>query len=178
MTSLLLQIVILKAIILWWYLSGFSPPLKFFPCSQFHFPVFFMASIMNLRSLLDQGNLPLSNPFLYICFSSASTQLKSHSVIDGREFLTRAIPSVFPPQNVLRDLVVLFWCYLFIRPFCYVLSVSIFYSKIVLLPLLPVVGTFPFILHLHVGRILFRYFGRSYFVSIAWPCLGISLVFR
>ena len=41
------------------------------------------------------------------------------------------IPSVFLPQVLL----ILFPCYLYIWLFCFVLSILIFYSKIVLLPL-------------------------------------------
>ena len=66
-----------------------------------------------------------------------------------------------------------FPCYLSIQPFCYVLFITIFYSKIVLLPLHQVVCMSSCILLLVVGRILFIYFGLSCFNCITWSCLGI-----
>ena len=47
-------------------------------------------------------------------------------------------PSLCPPWDCLQVLVILFSSYKSIRYFSYVLSVPIFYSKIVLLPLHPV----------------------------------------
>ena len=86
------------------------------------------------------------------------------------------IPVVYPRQIHLWDLVIHFSCYLFNRPFYYVLSVPIFYSKIILLPLHPVVGLSSCILNLLVGRIFFSYFGISCFICIVWPCPGIFWV--
>ena len=57
------------------------------------------------------------------------------------------------------------------------LSVPIFYSKIVLLPLHLVIGFSLSILPLLVSRIFFHYFGMSCFVWIAWSCFGIFWVF-
>ena len=45
----------------------------------------------------------------------------------------------YNPQGLLRVLAILFSCYFSIRSFYYVLSVSIFYSKVILFSLLPVV---------------------------------------
>ena len=49
-----------------------------------------------------------------------------------------ASQGVCTPRSCLRVFVILFSSYLSTRPFCHVLSVSIFYSKIVLFPLYPV----------------------------------------
>ena len=66
-----------------------------------------------------------------------------------------------------------FPCYLSIWHFCYVLPVPVFFSKIVLLPLHPIIGlSWCFLLEI-VGKIFFRYFEMSYFVYIAGLCLGI-----
>ena len=56
-----------------------------------------------------------------------------------------------------------FSCYLSIQHFCS-------FCSHVLLLLHPFVGLSSCILHLLVGSIFFHYFGRSAFVSIAWPC--------
>ena len=88
-----------------------------------------------------------------------------------------AIPGVFPLHFHRRVLVILFLCYLSIWLFNYFLSVPIFYSKIVLLPLHPIVGMSTWILNFLVSRIFFRYFGMSNFVYIARPCHGIFQVF-
>ena len=63
-----------------------------------------------------------------------------------------------------------------IRNFYYVISVPIFYSKIVLLPLHPVVGMSSCILLLLFGGIFFRCFGKFCFVCIGIPCLVIFYV--
>ena len=83
--------------------------------------------------------------------------------------LLRAIPGTCPLPWVL---VILYPCYLFNQSFCYVLSVPISYSKIVLLPLHLVVGLF-----LLLGRFFFNYFGISRFVCIVWPSPAIFWVF-
>ena len=70
-----------------------------------------------------------------------------------------------------------FSIFLSIRPLCYVLSVSIFYSKIILLPLHPLVGLSSCILHLLVGIIFFRNFGISCFICIVWRCISIFWAF-
>ena len=41
---------------------------------------------------LNQGGLPLRHPFSYICFFYDSTQFKSQSVVDGREFFLNQNP--------------------------------------------------------------------------------------
>ena len=69
-----------------------------------------------------------------------------------------------------------FFPYVTIQCFCYVISVPISCSKIVLLPLHPVVDLPACILCRHVSRNFFRYFGRSCFNWNAWLCLGIFLV--
>ena len=71
-----------------------------------------------------------------------------------------------------------FSCYLSIWPFCYVHSVPIFYSKIILFPLHPVVDLSLWILLQQLVRwIFFCYFSRSWFVCIASPCSNIFWVF-
>ena len=90
--------------------------------------------------------------------------------------MLRAILGLYQPQGLLRVFVILFSYHLSIQPFCYVLSVSIFYSKIVLLPLHPVVGFYSCILHLLVGIVFYCYFGMSCFVCIIWSYLGIFWV--
>ena len=78
---------------------------------------------------------------------------------------------VCSPQGLLCVQVILFSSDLSIQPVCYAFSVPIFYSKIVLLPLHPIVGMSSCSLHLLFGRVFFRYFGLFYFVS---HCLAIS----
>ena len=58
-------------------------------------------------------------------------------------------------------------CYLVIQLFCYVLSVSIFYSKIVLFILHSIVDLSLCTFHQPVGRIFVCYFGKFCFVCIA-----------
>ena len=55
-------------------------------------------------------------------------------------------------------------------PFCYVISVHIFYSKIVLLSFHSVVD-YPRAFSTHLHSPLFRYFGMTCFDSIAWLVL-------
>ena len=57
--------------------------------------------------------------------------------------------------------------------FCYVLFVSLFCLRIVLLACHPVIGMSSCILLLIVGRIFFRCFGMTSFFCIVWFCLGI-----
>ena len=64
-----------------------------------------------------------------------------------------------------------------IRPFCYVLLVSIFYSRIVQLLLHPVVGMCLCHLPQLVGRIFFHYFGMFCFVCIALTFVDVILIF-
>ena len=76
---------------------------------------------------------------------------------------------VFPLSGFLRNLRILLSFCLSIRFFRYVFwGVAIFESKIVRFLLHPVVGMFFCHLQL-VGRIFFRCFGKSYFVSIVLP---------
>ena len=75
-------------------------------------------------------------------------------------------------QVYFRVLVILFLHYLFIWPFCFVLSVLIFYSKIVLLPLHPVFSMPSWIVR-QLGRIFLRCLGMSCFVFIVSPFVGI-----
>ena len=84
---------------------------------------------------------------------------------------------VFSPSVLLRVLLTLFQCCLSIRPFCYVLLVVIFCSKIVLLSLQLVFGIF--LSHpppVQVGRIFSCCFGISCFVCIVLPRLDIFLI--
>ena len=85
------------------------------------------------------------------------------------------IPAVCWPQRLLRFLVIRFSCYSSTQPFYYVLSGAIFYLKIVSLPLHPFVGLSSWILH-QLGRISITYFGKTYFICIAWLCDGIFWV--
>ena len=55
------------------------------------------------------------------------------------DFIFNFLFPIYSPPGLLQVLVIHFSCYLSIRFFYYVLSVSIFYSKIVLFPLHPVV---------------------------------------
>ena len=55
----------------------------------------------------------------------------------------------------------------------FVMSVTIFYFKIVLLLLQPIVELSSCILHQLEGRIFFRYFETFCFVCFVWACLGI-----
>ena len=75
---------------------------------------------------------------------------------------------VFLLSNLLRVLLTLSPCCLFIRLFCYALLVAIFYSRIVQFLLHPVV----------VGRIFFRCFWMFCFVCIALLFVDIFLIFR
>ena len=160
--SLVLEIVMMKAHLPWRCLPGFSPPLKFFLLSIPLFS-FCMASVMNFMTLSD---------------ILGSTQFKSQSVVDGREFfkpesmyvfrtfshsvlfrmLFWAIPGVFPSLQLFWILVVLFSFYLSVWSFCYALSVPIFYSKIVLLPLHLVVYLSLCIIHLLVNMLNVQHF--------------------
>ena len=131
--------------------------------------------------------IPNSHPFRYGCFFLAFTQLQKQSVIYGGEFfkpesMYAIMAWGFPIQYFLefssqRILGIHFSCYLLSQPFCYILSVPIFYSQIVLFPLHPVVGLSLCIFYRHACRIFFRYFRRSCFVCITWPCLRTSQVF-
>ena len=69
-----------------------------------------------------------------------------------------------------------FPCCLSSRISCYLLSVPIFCSKIVLLPLHPVIGMYSCILPRLAGRIFIRSFGMSCFVCIVWSCQDIFSV--
>ena len=55
----------------------------------------------------------------------------------------------------------------------FVISVPIFHSQIVLLPLFPGIRLFSCILHLLVGRNIFHYFGIFNIICIAWPSLSV-----
>ena len=71
----------------------------------------------------------------------------------------------------------IFLCCLFIRIFCYDLSVPIFYSEIVFLSIYLVVSMFSCILPVFADRIFFICFRMSCFVCNVWSNLGIFLVF-
>ena len=78
-----------------------------------------------------------------------------------------AIPGICPPQGLLLVLGILFSCYLSIRHFCYFLSFQIFYYKIVLLTLRPVVSLSSCILH----RLISNYFKLFWNVLFCLYCL-------
>ena len=75
--------------------------------------------------------------------------------------------SVSCPSSSLRNFK-MFFCPI---GFFYVLAFPIFYSKIVLLLLYPVVGYILVHSPLFLGRTFFRYLSISSVVSIAWPCI-------
>ena len=68
-------------------------------------------------------------------------------------------------------------CYLSSQHFHYVLSFSIFYSKIILFLFLPVVNLPLYTLHQSVSWIIFHYIGISCFVGIVWTCSTSFWVF-
>ena len=77
-----------------------------------------------------------------------------------------AISGVFLPRGLLRVLVILFSCYLSIRPFSYVVSVPIFYFKMALIPFNPVVDLPTCILHQLNGNVFVCYFWNMFFVVL------------
>ena len=79
-------------------------------------------------------------------------------------------PGVFSPEGLFWFL--LFPCYRCVWLFCYIISVPIFCSKIVLLPLQLVVGMYSYAHHQLDGWFRFHYFGMFCFVSIVWLCLS------
>ena len=86
--------------------------------------------------------------------------------------LLRVTLDISSPHGFLRILAILFPCYLSIQLFCHILSVPLFYSKILLLPLYPVVGFSSCIFQLD-GRIFFLLFRdqkKKTFINIilAW----------
>ena len=83
--------------------------------------------------------------------------------------LLLASPGVCPPQVLLRVLVILCSCYLSIQLFYYVLSLPIFYSKIVFFPLHPVVSMSSYILYLLFSRIFLRYLLHRFSIPFKSP---------
>ena len=82
-----------------------------------------------------------------------------------------ASPCLCLPQDLFQVNAILFLYHLSILSSCFVLSVPIFYTKIVLHPLHPVADLSSCILHLLVDRIFLRYFETFCFVCIDWVSL-------
>ena len=137
----------------------------------------------------------------------AFAQFQGESVVDGREFLKIRIhlchhglafsnlfswvllfanPRLCLFWGLKVHLILFFFFFFFFfffsrfisnQHFCYVLSVSIFYSKIVLFLLHSLADFSLSTLHLLVGRIFLHYFWTSCLVCIVWPYTGTFLVF-
>ena len=101
----------------------------------------------------------------------------SHSLFDSVDLLLLSIYSVEQPLCHDRRKFLKPESMYFIIARSFPVSVPLYYSKIVLLPLHPIVRVTSCILHLVVGRLFFRYFGKSCFVCIARPYLGIFEVY-
>ena len=84
---------------------------------------------------------------------------------------------VYSPEGIPQAFITLFPRCLYIRHFCYDLSIAIFCSKIFLPLSHAVVDMTSPILRLIVVRIFLRCFGTSCFIYIVWSYLGIFLVF-
>ena len=76
--------------------------------------------------------------------------------------LSLPMPSLYFSRSLLKVLLITFHVIYSIQQFCYVISVSIFYSKYILFLLQPVVDL-SYHLHQLVGRILFRFLGMFCF---------------
>ena len=142
-----------------------------------------------LRNSLDQDYVSLY-PFVYFCLFKWSTQLKIQKDMDFFKIrihvchhvlvfsntvlfsvLFWGIPGLRPPQSFL-------WGLVFFLVLIHLVFLQYSFCSHILVQNCFVYSTFccclfSCILLRLVGKTFFCYFGRSYFLCIAWPCLGI-----
>ena len=134
---------------------------------------------------LSMGQIELSCVLMlnWIVWNRAIFETRTHACHHGLAFsnsilywvLFRAIPGVFPSQ-VDFQILVFHLNFIYSIGLCYILSVQMFYSKIIFLHLLSVVCLSSSFLHLLVGRIFFWYFEITSFVCFVRIVLSIVWV--
>ena len=147
----------------WWVLFFFSQHIWLLVTALFFMGwSSYLSSIQVYLSLLSICFVEkiISREWTYIFWTRICVCHHSLALFNSEHFwvLICATSGVLSPLSHLRVLVILFPCYLSIKPFSCVLSLPLFYSKIVLNPLHPVVGMSSSIPFQLVGRIFFLCF--------------------